>query len=598
MRVSLQPEDADRKPPRAGRVEASTRKSLRPAKKLARHVLLPPLLAVVALCCLLLAIAISFGENSKRANPLAQQQPGQGQSHDELAHQITTDLEGAPTAADIRRAQKPLSERRRLLAAHPYFSLYTIAKQRFDVSLYLVAAVHYQETGFGKAPKHYAKYRRWTRHRTKAIRNIVRPTRYPHKTKRHPSTSDDFDVVMAIAAGLKANGAKGLGGSTGSAVAKRYGRDPDGRLATAMVLERARAWQLLGTLPLPGSGELATPVKGVVGGCGYFGCPRPGHLHNGVDFLAPSGVPIHAADGGVVASVESPGQSGGYGNFVCIQHRPHLATCYAHMSAFAANIRAGVRVKRGQVIGLVGSTGSSTAPHLHFEVRRGPAACSHCAVDPLPLLSGDVPEAELPKMTSSAPAGARSAGVVVNAPVIVGSPAVAAPAPVTGGAPDHAAADEDPDAPVPDPPIDATVMPRRSSSATGGARPNDPPPAPAPAAPIAFRPGPRGDAAPRLRPRRRAGHRHRRHRPRLLRTATGRRARRPRPGRRLNPRTARPGASGSRGRRPSARRAATSSPTATSPPRGRCASHAARAAATSVVAPYSNRLCRSMRASM
>ena len=84
---------------------------------------------------------------------------------------------------------------------------------------------------------------------------------------------------------------------------------------------------------MPGSGELATPVKGVVGGCGYFGCPRPGHLHNGVDFLAPTGVPIHAADGGVIASVESPGDSGGYGNFVCIQHRPHLATCYAHTFA-------------------------------------------------------------------------------------------------------------------------------------------------------------------------------------------------------------------------------------------------------------------------
>ena len=111
------------------------------------------------------------------------------------------DLEGAPSAADIRRAQKPLGERRRLLAAHPYFSLYTIAKRRFGVSLYLVAAVHYQETGFAKAPKRYARYRRWTRHRTKAIRNVLRPARYPHKTTRHPSIRDDFDVVMAIAAG-------------------------------------------------------------------------------------------------------------------------------------------------------------------------------------------------------------------------------------------------------------------------------------------------------------------------------------------------------------------------------------------------------------
>jgi len=480
-------------------VEGSTRKTLRPAEKLARHVFLPPLLAVVALCCVMLTIAISFGQSAKPTNPLAQgnQQP----SHDELAQQITSDLEGAPSSADIRRAQKPLSERRRLLDAHPYFSLYTIAKQRFDVSLYLVAAVHYQETGFGKAPKQYAKYRRWTRHRDTAIRNIVRPTRYPHKTTRHPSTGDDFDVVMAIAAGLKTNGAKGLGGATGQAVAKRYGRDPDGRLATVMVLERARAWQLLGTLPLPGSGELATPVKGIVGGCGYFGCPRPGHLHNGVDYLAPTGVPIHAADGGVVASVESPGQSGGYGNFVCIQHRPHLASCYAHMSAFAANVRPGARVERGQVIGLVGSTGSSTAPHLHFEVRRGPAACSHCAVDPLPLLSGDVPEAALPKMTSLAPAGARSAGVVIASPVPV------APAPVTA-APAPATAEDDAEATVPDPPpIDpTTAFPKRpmpASAHSGGARPVDaaPAPAPAPASPThSAHSGPAAPAAPTAAP--------------------------------------------------------------------------------------------------
>jgi hypothetical protein len=87
---------------------------------------------------------------------------------------------------------------------------------------------------------------------------------------------------------------------------------------------------------LPGSGELAMPVAGVVGGCGYFGCPRPGHLHKGLDFLAPTGRPIHAADDGTVALVEGIGESGGYGNFVCLQHRPHLATCYAHLSAVAA----------------------------------------------------------------------------------------------------------------------------------------------------------------------------------------------------------------------------------------------------------------------
>ncbi len=104
-------------------------------------------------CACSLAIAVSFGAHDEKDNPLAQQpQP----SHDELAKQVgTQDLEGALTPADIRRAQKPLSERRRLLAKHPYYFLYTIAKERFDVSLYLVAAVHYQETGFNRAPAKY-----------------------------------------------------------------------------------------------------------------------------------------------------------------------------------------------------------------------------------------------------------------------------------------------------------------------------------------------------------------------------------------------------------------------------------------------------------
>ena len=439
---------------------------------------------------MLVAIALSLGAHDKKDNPLApQQQP----SHDELAKQVSApDLEGRLTPADIRRAQKPVSERRRQLAKHPYFFLYTVAKERFDVSIFLVAAVHYQETGFNRAPWKMATYRRWTRNRY-AYTSVVRPERYPHRTKRHPSLADDFDVVMAIAQGLKRNGARGLTRATTRAIGLRYGSDGPGRLAAAMVLERARAWRLLGTLPLPGRGELATPTKGVVGGCGYFGCPRPGHLHNGVDFLAPSGTPIHASDGGVVASVESPGQSGGYGNFVCIQHRPHLATCYAHLSAFAASIRPGARVKRGQVIGLVGSTGHSTAPHLHFEARRGPAACSHCAVDPLPLLSGQVPEAALPKMTDSAPVGVRASSAGTGIPIVV-----AAPPPVMAPAVPAPAGPVGPGVGVPDPPIDATTGARTRSapapSTTGGSR--TPPPSAATSAPSAPRPAPSPPAAP------------------------------------------------------------------------------------------------------
>jgi murein DD-endopeptidase MepM/ murein hydrolase activator NlpD len=489
-------------------VEASTRKRLRPAKRLARKVLLPPLIGGAAVLCLLLAVALSFNQRNKTSNPLAEQA-----TPEQLAKQLTVHLEGTPTPADIRRAQKPLSERRRLLHAHPYFSLYKIAKRRFDVSWYLVAAVHYQDTGFGEARKSMAQTAAWRRHK-RATDGILRPTHYPNRTIRHPNVKDDFDYVMSIAAGLKKAGARhSLMETAHRAVSTRYGNTGAGRLATAMVLERAKAWRLLGTIPLPGRGELATPVKGVVGGCGYFGCPRPGHLHNGVDFLARAGTPIHAVDAGVVASVESPGQSGGYGNFVCIQHRPHLASCYAHMSAFAAAVRPGARVKRGQVIGLVGSTGHSTAPHLHFELRRGPASCSACAIDPLPMLSGAVPDAALPNMTNAAPISVRA----TRAPAAIAAvPAPAATAPVngesggatpqtaatrgrertpdveptTGGARPAPVAPQAPVAPAPPPPPTQTQQPAAppappDDTGTGGVvvPPEAPAPPPAPAAP-------------------------------------------------------------------------------------------------------------------
>ncbi len=470
------------------RVEASTRKK-RLAGGLARHVLLPTVFVGAAVLCMLLAIALTFSQRAKMGNALSPQQQAAV-----AAEQLGADLEGTPSSVDIRRAQRPLGERRRLLAAHPYVPLYTIAKQRFGVSLYLVAAAHYQETGFGRAPHTLATNRRWQRYRAAATTGparLARPARYPHRSSTHPSVRDDFDVVMALAAQLEHDGAKAsLAGSAAKALAARYGLSPEGRVAAAMVWERAKAWRLLGSLPLPGRGELATPVKGPVGGCGYFGCPRPGHLHNGVDFLAPPGTPIHAVDAGEVTVVEGIGQSGGYGNFVCVQHRPHLASCYAHMSAWAANVRVGLRVKRGQVLGLVGSTGSSSAPHLHFEVRRGPAACQSCAIDPLPLLSGDVPDAVLPKMVASVTVShvrSASVGAPVGVVVAPGAPA-AAPAPEP----------EDP-APVEDatpaaPPAGTPLRKRTAPDATGsgGTRPVEP----APAAPRAPATNPPAPAAP------------------------------------------------------------------------------------------------------
>lgn len=88
-------------------------------------------------------------------------------------------------------------------------------------------------------------------------------------------------------------------------------------------------------------------------------------LHSGVDYAAPKGTKIYASADGVVRRAQ---WAGGYGRYVVIRHNSEFSTGYAHMNAFAKGIRPGVRVKQGQVIGYVGSTGRSTGPHLHFEV--------------------------------------------------------------------------------------------------------------------------------------------------------------------------------------------------------------------------------------
>ncbi len=90
-------------------------------------------------------------------------------------------------------------------------------------------------------------------------------------------------------------------------------------------------------------------------------------MHTGVDFAAPYSTPILAAGAGTVVAA---GPNGGYGNWVKIDHGDGVATGYAHMAHFASGIRRGVRVRQGQVVGFVGSTGLSTGPHLHYELHQ------------------------------------------------------------------------------------------------------------------------------------------------------------------------------------------------------------------------------------
>lgn len=88
-------------------------------------------------------------------------------------------------------------------------------------------------------------------------------------------------------------------------------------------------------------------------------------MHTGVDWAAPSGTPIYASGNGVVEKV---GWESGYGKYIRVRHNNGYETAYGHMTAYARRIDEGTRVRQGQVIGFVGSTGLSTGSHLHYEI--------------------------------------------------------------------------------------------------------------------------------------------------------------------------------------------------------------------------------------
>jgi len=115
---------------------------------------------------------------------------------------------------------------------------------------------------------------------------------------------------------------------------------------------------------------MRTPISGarISSGFGMRRHPILGYtkMHTGVDFAAPRGTPIRAAGSGKVVFAK---WRGAYGKAVRLKHAKGYSTLYAHMHRFASGLRSGDRVRQGQVIGYVGSTGRSTGPHLHYEVR-------------------------------------------------------------------------------------------------------------------------------------------------------------------------------------------------------------------------------------
>lgn len=114
---------------------------------------------------------------------------------------------------------------------------------------------------------------------------------------------------------------------------------------------------------------MQTPIDGarVSSGFGMRKHPIQGYhkMHKGIDFAAPTGTPIYAAGDGVI---QKASRFSSYGNYVKIRHNNQISTAYAHMSRYAKGITPGKRVKQGDVIGYVGTTGNSTGAHLHYEV--------------------------------------------------------------------------------------------------------------------------------------------------------------------------------------------------------------------------------------
>jgi peptidase M23-like protein len=270
-----------------------------------------------------------------------------------------------------------------------FVPIYREAARAFGLDWLVLASIHDQETGFSTNPTTYRGLNSaaccagpfqinltngppstWDTHKA-AFRLGRRPASYPHPQTPHPSVYDDFDAAMAAGSLLRANGTDaGLDDSTYRAVRAYNGTGPAAEAYAQQVMTRARAWAQMPP-PLDGgpgaTGAVLTwPVRGPV--TSRF-CERRAWetCHPGIDIAVPSGTAILAAADGRVTLTQPPAQSGGYGNYTCLQHSAAVSTCYAHQARVL--VHPGQLVTRGQQIGISDCTGRCYGPHLHFEVR-------------------------------------------------------------------------------------------------------------------------------------------------------------------------------------------------------------------------------------
>ena len=208
----------------------------------------------------------------------------------------------------------------------------------------------------------------------------------------HPN---DILVILPVS-GIERTVVKG---DTLKSLAKKYGADA-GEIAQYNGLDPAENLALGSVIIIPG-GEIATPAPSVrpssgvlrepyLGGSGseqlgFYSNPIPGglitqglHGWNGIDIGSARGTPIRAAADGTAIVARSSGWNGGYGNYIVIVHSNGTQTLYSHLRNLI--ISPGQFIASGQIIGYVGSTGHSTGPHLHFEVRGAANPFHNCLV--------------------------------------------------------------------------------------------------------------------------------------------------------------------------------------------------------------------------
>lgn len=166
-------------------------------------------------------------------------------------------------------------------------------------------------------------------------------------------------LMGAVVAALVVLPLVGCAASSDPAASKSLG----GRLPYSVLVDDGAGGKLhLHIRPVVEGGALSS-------GFGWRGHALGGRIgrHSGIDIVAPNGTPVRAAAGGTIVDV---GTRGAYGRFILLRHMNGLETAYAHLARYAPDLKPGRRVEQGELIGFVGSTGRSNAPHLHYELRK------------------------------------------------------------------------------------------------------------------------------------------------------------------------------------------------------------------------------------